>query len=347
MVTDPAVAADGGPPPARPRRRIRWLGRRRGPWWTAAVVACCVLLTWPAGLAVVRLGGWDDGTVLAMPMATLPYAAAAALLALGVLLALRSWRTAAVAGLLVLLQLVWLLPRVVPDGGSAPADAPRLRVATSNAYLGRVDPASLVRLVREQRIDVLAMEESAPSVTRKLDEAGLAELLPYRVQPQGRDTALFSRLPLTLPDASAPPAVRAQVSAEVSVSGRPVRLYAVHTYYPLGDAVAWSRSFTELKAAARAGGTGNAVFFGDFNATLDHAPMREFLDTGLTDTHAELGSGLAPTWPENNDDFPLLPPVIQIDHVLHGDGLTAVDVSEHTLDGTDHRAVVAELAVLR
>lgn len=328
-----ATTVTGGEPPAaeRPRRLLR----------TAALTACCLALAGPAALVIVRLAGWDEGTVLAMPVSVMPYAAALTVIALGALAVLRSWRTAAVAGLLAVVQLCWLVPRLVPDGGSVPADAPRLRVATSNAYVGRVDPGALVALVREQRVDVLATAELGSGAARALDEAGLAELMPYRVQPFNGDTALFSRLPLTRLDASA---VGAQVGGELTVAGRTVRLVAVHTYYPLGDARRWADSFDGLRAAAR-GNTRNAVFLGDFNATLDHAPMRALLDTGLTDTHAELGRGLSPSWPEENDDFPLLPPMIQIDHVLHGDALTAVAVSEHTVRGSDHRAVVAELAV--
>ncbi|MFD0279861.1 endonuclease/exonuclease/phosphatase family protein [Kitasatospora sp. NPDC127111] len=322
------------------RSGVGWWGRtRRVVTWLGAAA-----LVPPAALAVVRLGGWDDGTSLAVPMVLLPYAAAATLLALVVLLVLRSWWAAGVAGLLAVVQLCWLVPRFVPEGGSVAADAPRLRVATSNAYLGQVDAAELVKLVREQRIDVLAMEEYWGAAPAAMERAGIAELLPHRQVRPGRDTVLYSRLPLAPLDASASEAARAQVAAEVAVGGRTVRLTAVHTYYPLGDAGRWSRDFADLRAAAT-GSTRDAVFLGDFNATLDHAPMRELLATGLTDTHAELGRGGSPTWPEDNADFPYLPPVIQIDHVLHGDALTAVSVAEHRVPGTDHRAVVAELAV--
>ncbi|MEU9079719.1 MULTISPECIES: endonuclease/exonuclease/phosphatase family protein [unclassified Kitasatospora] len=303
---------------------------------------CGVALVLPAGLVAVRVTGADDGTVLALPMVLLPYAALGTLLLLGVLLALRSWWVAAVAGLLAVVQLCWLAPRFVADGGSVAADAPRLRVATSNAYLGQADAAALVRLVREQRVDVLAVEELRTATAEAMDRAGIADLLPHR-RIDG-DTALYSRLPLAPVDASAPAAARAQLAAEVTVGGRQVRLTAVHTYYPLGDARRWGEDFAGLRAAAR-GAPRTAVFLGDFNATLDHAPMRELLATGLTDTHEELGGGIRPTWPEDNADFPYLPPVIQIDHVLHGSALTAVSVSEHTVPGADHRAVVAELAV--
>ncbi|MER7706614.1 endonuclease/exonuclease/phosphatase family protein [Kitasatospora sp. NPDC097605] len=310
------------------------------------VGVCWAVLGGSAGLVVVRLGGWDDGTSLALVVVGLPYAALASVLALGVLLALRSWWPAGLAGVLVAVQLFWLVPRVVPEGGGEPpAAAPRLRVATSNAYLGQVDAAALVGLVREQRVDVLAMEEFGPGAADRLDRAGIAEVLPYREARPGRDTAIYSRLPLTPLDGSAPEAAREQIAAEVAVGARTVRLTAVHTYYPMGDAGRWAEDFVELRAAVD-GATRDAVLLGDFNATLDHAPMRALLDTGLTDAHAELGRGLAPTWPESNADFPGLRPVIQIDHVLHGEALRAVSVAEHTVRGTDHRAVVAELAVI-
>ncbi|MEU0188040.1 endonuclease/exonuclease/phosphatase family protein [Streptomyces sp. NPDC006207] len=89
--------------------------------------------------------------------------------------------------------------------------------------------------------------------------------------------------------------------------------------------------------------TRTAYFLGDFNASLDHSPMRKLLAAGLTDTQAELGQGLARTWPVGRA---LVPPLIQLDHVLHGSGLVGVSAGERTVPGTDHRAVVAELALL-
>lgn len=316
------------PPPERPDRR--WPGRLR----TAALTLCALLLAVPAGLAAVRLGGLDDGTDLAMPVAGVPYAALGSVLLTVAAAALRARRVAAVALLLVAVQAWWLVPRFVADGREAPASAPRLRVATSNTYLGGADPRALVGLVREQRVDVLAVEELTPSLTAGLERAGLPGLLPYRLQRAGTDTALYSRLPLS--DGGGPAS-----AAEVTVGGRAVRVVAVHTFYPLGDARRWAADFDGVRADAGRR-TRDSVLLGDFNATLDHTPMRRLLGVGLTDSHAELGRGGAGTWPA---DRPVLPPVIQIDHVLHGDALTAVSVSEHTLPGTDHRAVVAELAV--
>ncbi|MFE4479284.1 MULTISPECIES: endonuclease/exonuclease/phosphatase family protein [Streptomycetaceae] len=314
-------------------------GRSR--WRLAALVGCGVLLLGPAALAVVRLLGWDDGTVLALPMAGLPYAALLSVLLLAVVAVLRARWLTGVAAALVVLQLWWLVPRFVPDGAGAPADAPRLRVATSNNFMGQVSPKSLVDLVREQRIDVLAVEEQSDSAADALDAAGIRTLLPHRERPAGTDTALYTRLPV----GSAADPAWPTTNLTVDVGGRPVQLVAVHTYYPLGDARRWAEDLHGLRAAAP-GRNHNAVLLGDFNATLDHKPMRDLIGTGLTDTHEELGAGLFPTWPQDHPDY-RVPAVIQIDHVLHGPALTAVDVSEHALPRSDHRAVVAELAVLR
>ncbi|GAA2118760.1 endonuclease/exonuclease/phosphatase family protein [Kitasatospora saccharophila] len=313
-------------------------GRR---WWrTAGPVGCGVLLAGPAVLTAVRLFGWDDGTLWALPMSFLPYAALLTVLLLPVVALLRAKWLTGVAAALVLLQLWWLVPRFLPDGADVPAGAPRLRVATSNNFMGQVSPRALVDLVREQRIDVLAVEEQSDSAAAALDAAGIRALLPHRERPAGSDSALYTRLPVS----SAADPAWPYANLTVELGGHPVHLVAVHTYYPLGDVRRWAEGLHALTAAAP-GRTRDAVLLGDFNATLDHKPMRDLLGTGLTDTHEELGAGLFPTWPENHPDYHGVPPLIQIDHVLHGSALTAVDVSEHALARSDHRAVVAELAV--
>ncbi|WP_316528271.1 hypothetical protein [Kitasatospora brasiliensis] len=62
----------------------------RNRWRTAALTGCGVLLLGPAALAGVRLLGWDDGTVLALPMAGLPYAALLGVLLLVAVVVLRA-----------------------------------------------------------------------------------------------------------------------------------------------------------------------------------------------------------------------------------------------------------------
>ncbi len=104
----------------------------------------------------------------------------------------------------------------------------------------------------------------------------------------------------------------------------------------------WRQAFDDLEREVRTVDQ-PAVVLGDFNADRDHAPFRGLLDTGLRDAHDERGRGLART-------FPAGLPVLQLDHVLVRDGsgarLVVRDVREVRLPGSDHKTVVADLAVL-
>lgn len=82
----------------------------------------------------------------------------------------------------------------------------------------------------------------------------------------------------------------------------------------------------------------NTVVFGDFNATLDHPPLR---DLGrCADAAAETGRGGEGTWP-STVPAPFAAP---IDHVVY-DATTLVAVGSwtETVGGTDHRALFAQL----
>lgn len=294
---------------------------------------------------MARLAGLDAGTVLAVPMVLLPYTVLLGVLLLGLQLAvpvLRSRPLVLVTAALTLAQALVLAPRFLPHQRQVPAGAVELRVATLNGDAGGADARAVVDLVRSERIDVLAVEQIPAGGLAALDRAGLGTLLPYHELHPEDDSSIYSRTELThggaLPIGTAWP----QTTAEITSGGRTVRLVAVHTYYPLGDAGRWTRDMAALTSEARRSGP-DTVFLGDFNASLDHAPMRELLAAGLTDTHAELGRGWARTWPVGK---PLLPPLVQLDHVLHGPGLAGVSVGERTVPGTDHRAVVAVLALM-
>jgi endonuclease/exonuclease/phosphatase (EEP) superfamily protein YafD len=308
---------------------------------TGTLVICAVLLTGSAALAGVRLAGLDDGTVLAMPITGLPYVAVGTVAVAFSLLGLRSRRLVWVAAVLAVVQLCWLVPRFVPHEQTVPAGALRLRVATANTHRGRADPRALVDLVRGQRVDVLVVQELPAAGVRALDDAGLRDLMPYREPHPEVDSSIFSRLPLTGGRLLPAPTAWPQVAADVSVGGRTVHLIAVHTEYPLGDPGRWAADLHALAAVGTRSGP-DTVMLGDFNATVDHAPLRALLTTGLADSDAELGRAWARTWPV----APSMIPLVQLDHVLHGRGLAATAVGEPPVAGTDHRAVVADLALL-
>ncbi|MFV2117511.1 endonuclease/exonuclease/phosphatase family protein [Streptomyces sp. Act-28] len=303
------------------------------------------MLAVPAALLVVRLTGLDAGTPLAMPLVFFPHSTVLGVLVLGVLVAVPALRlrwAVAVAAIVVVAHLALLAPRFVPEDRHVPAESVELRVATINVDGGGADPRALVELVRTERIDVLAVEQMPQAGVEALDRAGLGGLMPYREPHPEYDSSIYSRRPLSHGGTTHVDTAWPQTTAEVEVDGRRVRFVAVHTYYPLGDAKRWARDMTALTSLARRSGP-DTVFLGDFNASLDHAPMRELLAAGLTDVHAKLGRGWGPTWPVGHA---LVPPLIQLDHVLHGSGLVGVAVGERTVPGTGHRAVVAVLALL-
>lgn len=53
------------------------------------------------------------------------------------------------------------------------------RVMTFNVYKGQADPQAIVELVRDQRVEVLALQETTEDFVKKLNEAGIEHYLPY------------------------------------------------------------------------------------------------------------------------------------------------------------------------
>ena len=194
------------------------------------------------------------------------------------------------------------------------------------------------------------MSSSSPSLSPAglagLRASGLLTDLPFSVVELGsrsETVGLFSRLPLSDVTTRAGGGRRLP-RATVQVGDTPVRVLTAHPLPPLSVFQGlWRASLRDLATEATALRM-PAVLAGDFNADRDHAPFRALLHSGLRDAHDDRGRGLARTWPA---DFPLL----QLDHVLvHDDaGVTVVvrRVREATVTGSDHKAVVADLAVLR
>ena len=126
-----------------------------------------------------------------------------------------------------------------------------------------------------------------------------------------------------------------------SDAGPDVELTAVHVTPPATSAEL-VRGWTADLAALPAPGTDVLrVLAGDFNASLDHTALRRVLARGYRDAAREAGRAMVWTWAPLRPRFPRL----AIDHVLIDPriGVAAVDVV--AVDGSDHRAIVAELVL--
>lgn len=319
--------------------------KKRGFPWSA--VLCWLAVLPVAGWAAVRAFGLERGALVPL-IAFTPYVAAAAVAPMVLAVLLRRRRQAAVAGLALAVLAVAVLPRAIPDGGGS-TDGPALRVLTANALLGTADPGALVRMVREKRVDLLALQEFTPELATALDAAGIGELLPHREAhpaPRAAGSGIYSRFPLRDGGVHRHAASGfLQASAVVLVAGAaPVAFESVHPCPPASwDALDAWRSEVSSQHPAKLAGTPR-VLAGDFNATLDHAPLRELINTGYRDAADAVGAGLVGTWGPYDGDR--IPPVT-IDHVLVDRRLGVRGAEVLHTPGSDHRAVFAELTVLR
>lgn len=305
---------------------------------------------WPVWAAVIPIALWaaarafdlePGGTPTALLFLT-PFAALAGLFVSGLAVALRNWAAACLAALATLYLAATVLPRSLGGETVSAAGRRTVTVLAANVYLGQADPAALVGLVDRYRPDLLSVEELTPSFARALDRAGLARRLPRSVlmaQPRGHGAGLYARHPLRpLPHQTRflfrmP---RAMLSLP---GGRRVRVVAVHPQPPNMSVARWREA---LESMPSAGAGPPWLLAGDFNATFDQAEFRDLAGRGYRDAAAATGRGLEPTWP-GPDAFPW--GLIAIDHVLADRRLGVVGYGVDDLEGSDHRAIHATLAL--
>jgi len=312
------------------------------------MVGCALVL--PVTLA--RAAGGDQRAPVPLLAAAAPFAVLALAVALALALAGSRRRLAAVPAVLLAVHLAWLAPSLSRDGDPPPAAAPTLTVMTSNAFIGRIDAAALVREVRERRVDVLSVQEITPELVGRLRAAGLERVLPHHVvaaRPGASGSALWSRFPAReLPPV--PSNAFAMPRAALTLSGGGVvHVTAVHPFPPMHDdgIAQWRADMAALRRVVAADGTTPQILAGDFNATQDHGPMQALLGVGpahLSDAADAVGVSAWPgmTWPSGRR----YPPLMRLDHVLVSAGFAVRDVAVLTLPGTDHRAVVARVSPL-
>jgi endonuclease/exonuclease/phosphatase (EEP) superfamily protein YafD len=233
-----------------------------------------------------------------------------------------------------------IVPSYVGSHASGHAD---LVVMTANLRLGHADMTAVGQVAVAQHADILVLEEVTASAAASM--AGLHNRFPYRAgQPDlgAFGTMVFSRYPLTnvtrLPISKGTWRMRVQAPS-------PFWFVGVHTAQPLSKAATWRTDHARLFAAIRPL-PGRVVVAGDFNATLDHRPMRRLLSVGFADAARQANSGWQPTWPGAGDADGALPfglHLLTLDHVLSRE-YSAISTDVYTIPRSDHRALVARLA---
>jgi len=247
----------------------------------------------------------------------------------------------------LVLHLAWISDAYVGPAGASAKEGGTFRVMTANLMLGGADTSRVVATALDHEVDVLVLEEVTPQALQRLRAAGLAKAYPHSAGkpadgPVG--TMVFARGRIS--------GVRRigtgfeSYAMRVRVAGGSVALLAVHPRTPLGDARDWASDLNAVRTAAVAQ-DGPTLVVGDFNATLDHLPMRDLRGRGFEDAATTARSRWQPTWPAAGEVQVLgvaVPSLLALDHVLVDGGLHGVRTESVEISGTDHRAVVAILS---
>jgi endonuclease/exonuclease/phosphatase family metal-dependent hydrolase len=289
------------------------------------------------------------------PYAVLLYAAALLPLLLAWWRGHGVWRGTARA--LVVVSLAGMLLHAFwasgPFVGTPAADAMsphRLHVMTANLRFGQADTPRVVEVALADDVDVLVLQEVTPEALSGLEAAGLDQALEHRAGapangPAG--TMVFSRYPLRSVHRLA--TALGSYAMDVRTPAGPVHLLAVHPRPPIGDVTGWRTDQGVVRHAARAT-SGRTLVVGDLNATMDHVPMRSLVGIGFEDAATQADSQWQPTWPAAGQVSRFgfsMPSLVPIDHVLLSKGMHALSTESVTVQDTDHRALVATIAVSR
>lgn len=225
-------------------------------------------------------------------------------------------------------------------GEAAPAET-SLTVLSANIQVGAGDADALAKLVRENKVDVLAVLELTDDAAKRITASTIGTDLPHSVvRPAAlaSGTALYSRYPLAS-TATVPGFTMTALTAVADVPGRgAVQLFAVHPMPPV-EPDTWDSELRRIGALLQGVPAGRPVVaLGDYNATYDHVRFRGLLTGGYRDAGQLAGAGFLPTYPTDK----AYPPVVGIDHVLLR-GLGASEVTGHDVPGADHLALLARV----
>ncbi|HEY0620509.1 MAG TPA: endonuclease/exonuclease/phosphatase family protein [Kribbella sp.] len=343
--------------------------------WRVRRVALSVLFVLVVALPLYpELYGLDEVTPFTQLVAFRPQALVAVLVLGLLMLFRRGWRiAAALVALLALTGMGLTAPRTLSDPEPPPAGTRELTIMVANVLGGGADPASVAKVIRERRPDLVSLPEAQVKVRQQI-QAQLKGLgyngytLQANEAVQSATSVLVSSslgavrfasetLDSSKVNAGQPASKPGDPGAETTgplvqtttqfghiiVTGGTLgklRLIVYHGYPPMPSAViTWKRDLQVLKSWCAEDRP--TIVAGDFNATSDHADFRDALGSNCRSVAPAVGDGLQGTWPS---DRPSLVRT-QIDHVVVSNGILPSKFRAYKIVGSDHLAVVAAVAV--
>jgi endonuclease/exonuclease/phosphatase (EEP) superfamily protein YafD len=339
VVTAPVESA--GHPPGRWHRRHLPLPVAVLAWTVVAVMAI---------VAAMRLFAWDA----LEPFAVLNDVTAFVYLPAWIVavVALVWWRPLllTISVLVVVAQVAFMLPELTAAQAepSWAGSAPSFRLLQANVYFLNPSMAGYAAQIKAERPDLITMEEATPGLVAQLTKDGGLAGLPYREYIQRDDSKALlvaSKYPLSGDNVVYYDYLPLITQTTVHLASGPQTLWVVHTTAPLPSTFAqWKGQLALVDRRLRARGPSRLLMVGDFNATWGSRGFRAILDAGMTDAGAARGKWFDMTWSQLEHP---LPPLVRIDHVLTGSGVAVTAIRTGPGPGSDHRDLLAQVAVRR
>ncbi|KFI57685.1 endonuclease/exonuclease/phosphatase family protein [Bifidobacterium gallicum] len=222
-----------------------------------------------------------------------------------------------------------------------------MRVMTLDANDGHADATAIVDTVRDQHVELLALQHTTPALVDALNTAGIDHELPYSIHAASRNgsgSGIWAAAPLSIPADSQINSTSSKMPAgTVQACDRQLRFVSVTTepmtWSDWQHMQAWHDSLMQL-AALRTNTDHQFVLLGDFNATNDHGAFREILGTRFHDAAIVSGHGFAFTWPAN---IRVIPALNAPDHILVEEGVRVGQVQTVRIPQASHKALLATL----
>ena len=221
------------------------------------------------------------------------------------------------------------------------ADAARISVFLYNVWVRNGALDRLAAAIQAADADVVVLLEITAAARESLRP--LDARYPQRFecwQTPGCDILVFSRLPIREPhvDFTGAPDHAPIAWFETSAAGCAVNIFATHMTRPFPHLPAWAQSkqADDLAAALR-GWPGPKILVGDFNAV----PWGHIVKTVAERANLHVSLGAGGTWPS------VLPAPLRlpIDHEMATDGIAFASRKVLSLPGSDHAAVLTEIAI--
>ena len=220
-----------------------------------------------------------------------------------------------------------------------------VRIFNANLFASNATPQGIIDELLASDADCVTLQELSPRWQRLLEQQGVFDRYPHKMMlPVSNNfgLALLSKTPLEDEQIVFTEGVPVML-ATVRVDEAPLRICVWHPVPPAGLTIwrTWTRQYAWLFETIK-DISQPLVIVGDFNATQYSQQLQRLEAAEFCSAHKLCGRGTSTTYPNGNPPF--MP--IRIDHLFLSPGVTCLDIREGIGLGSDHRPLIAEIALL-